>query len=493
MQVNRKYLDILSTALTYKTGVKIKAGNVWNSNINTKTLQYDEKDLLRLPFHIVKGLILHEIGHIKYTEKTPVYDLEKKYPNSMKALHNACEDLRIEKMLNNEYGDFTRELQLQLNDFFIRFNVNSNKDKFQQMPRLIQFIFLMYASYQSSYNNYVYGLIGYRGQTFMSNVKTDKEVIKRFEKFENAISDFTEDISEYVTHQELKDKTASSLVPIITDFIKEYEKEIKRNSKGKKDDINKDFQKDTAENIKKKTKTRYRGINKPSEIEAKALYHNESYVLSQRIRDILKERTATKFTGAYKSGKLLSKNAYKILNNETKVFSRKVYNDKPSGYRIFLGLDNSGSMQGDRSLYTFLGSCILKSVSEKIDIETEIYRYDTECSIIDNLDDYNVTGGGTDDLCYFSTLHEKLKSENNETIENIIFIITDGENYTHDHDKRSRTIKELNEMNSKIIAIGIGDIQQENFNNNYENPIIVEDVGQLPTKIVDTMRSIITR
>jgi len=493
MQVNRKYLDILSTALTQKTGVKVKAGKSWNSNIKSKTLEYDERDLLKLPFNIIKGLLLHEIGHIKYTEKTSTTELEKKYPNSMKAIHNVLEDIRIEKMLNNEYGDFTEELQLQLNDFFIRYTIKNNKNKFYELPRLIQFLYLTYFHYQSLNNNYVYSILGYRGNTFIKENTIDKKVLKRLKDNDDKVEDFTNYVSKYKTHEEVKEKTRSCLVPIIKDFIEEYEKEIKtRPGKGKIDDINKDFQKDTQKNIKKAIK-KYEDIEKPSEIEAKALLHNESYVLSQRISDILKERMATKFTGAYKSGKLLNKNAYKILNNEVKVFSRKIHNDKPSGYRIFLGLDSSGSMNGSRSLYTFLGSCILKSISEMIKLPTEIYKYDTECEKLDNLDNYDTTGGGTLDFSLLETIHKKLKTEDNQNTENLIFIITDGETYIKDEIERNRILKELKNMNSKIIAIGIGNIYEENFKECYENPIIVSGIGHLPMELVKTMRGLITR
>lgn len=111
---NKKYrlspfwISAIATALGKSHKVKITRGDKWAMDMVNKTLMYTD-DICFLDEDNVLALLLHEIGHLRfsewYDETTAIY---KDAPEAAQNCINACEDIRIDDVMSRQYeGSFS--------------------------------------------------------------------------------------------------------------------------------------------------------------------------------------------------------------------------------------------------------------------------------------------------------------------------------------------------------------------------------------------------
>lgn len=504
--INRDYLEIIGSALTDKTGVTIRAGNQWRANVKKKILEYDRNDLERLDFDLSKGLLLHELGHIKFTE--PIANttaLEKNYPEAGHDIINAFEDMRIEYQLTNELGDFAEKPLLKLNGTVTDDNITKSNGSFTDMPKLHQFLHLTLMAKETERNDYINGILGYHAgritydQAYNPIVKLSPEIIQKWNDNRELILDIANRTQRAGSTAELAGILDRELTPIIAEFLPEAEKNpLYRGTADADDEKKLPEGMDKTGQLRKMTKAgghlsipdgQKRDRSELPEIGRTIFeYGAIGRTIGQKLNDILKERRATKYTGNYTTGRLLSKNVYKILTNDNRIFSRKLEN-KPAGYRFYFCVDNSGSMNGEPAYYAIQTAQILQMALEPFYLPIKYYQYGEEAREIVNFDDYRADGRTTNDLPALELVRNDAKSY--PTDEKIIFLLTDG--YTENRPERSEIIRDLKQNHGYIFAIGIGNFDIHGLQTNYENIVKTRTPAELPAELLKLVRSIITR
>lgn len=540
MDSNKEYIDILISGLSAQTGIKLIPGKQWKANQTKKELTYNQEDLKNLPFDVVRGLMLHEMGHILYSPSFKESDAVKKYgAEMMSSIYNTFEDMRIERRLTLRFGSYARCGLDSVDVWGVEQHLFNNGGRYDELSKVEQFLILslfrFYAQYVTDYSVGQY--LGPDAEYLWSPDKWtypiatfDKKVKSKHKAKRKIISQIIYHCYQAVTVEELQKIVDDDLIPIIKDFIED--KEDKKKGKGKKqqqgqqqqgqqqgksepkigkgegkpqkgDDEGKDGKPIKGEGDTKiemvkggskgfstnpSKKMERRKITKPTEMEARALLRPISYVFSQKLKDVLKEQKAIRFTGNYKSGKLLNKNAYKVaIGGETRIFSKRNNPDTPE-YAVYIALDSSGSMCGEKSTYAFLGAALLKDVCTRLNFPVKVYEYDTEIRELKNLDGYTDAGGGTNDSVVMRQLDKDVNSSENS----LVFIITDGE--TGRDDDFNILKKKLKQKNVVTFGVGIGaEYMRDSLKRNYDNAVCVEKVEELPFQLLTLMRTIIHR
>ena len=119
--------------------------------------------------------------------------------------------------------------------------------------------------------------------------------------------------------------------------------------------------------------------------------------LSQKLGDILKEKACIRYVGAYKSGRLLGKNVFKVITGSNRLFSKRNHPDKPN-YVISMLLDESGSMSGSRHYNSYIASHLIMRACQKLGFQIKFIKYGSRVEPIEKLDEYRrMEGGGNVD------------------------------------------------------------------------------------------------
>lgn len=502
MNTTHEYIDIIASALANKTGVKLVSGKKWAANVKNKTLEYNRDDLINLPFYISKGLLLHEIGHINYTVECNPSDIEKKYPQAMHNIYNCLEDKRIENKTVSELQDYAKNTLDNLNAYFTQYNLAAHKNEFKDQPRLIQFMHLVSMYRESLNNSLVRDIIGYDANSFFStytscedntNVFCD-DVKKRFLDNKENINSIAHHTSHTDSLKSLKYIVDTELYPIIKDYIEEFKENnenknpiasFNQNKTDKSKEIKKDYRSISVTDSFKPLLS-----DKPEENEAKCLLYPYTQTLTNKLKNILEYRKTIKYTGNFNSGKLISKNIFKIATDDNKIFSKKYNPDLPDKYNIHIALDGSGSMQGGQNVFNaVLGGYLIKFVTENLKLKPFYYvfsdTYNTQQ--IDDPNKYEVMNGGTTDIKVLQLIKENIKKTDGD---NIAFIITDGQLFKND--EREILFNELTRLKCQIIGVGIGDgINEIALQKSFKDYVYCKDVNALPIELAGILRRLI--
>ena len=526
------------SGLSAQTGVKLIPDKKWSSSRSKKELHYNKDDLINLPFDVVRGLMLHEMGHLLFSTGFTESDTVKKYgAELMSTIYNTFEDMRIEKKLDERFGNYSRYGLDSVDAWGVEQHLFNSGGNYDKLPKVEQFLILSLFRFYSNHvtDSSVANYLGFEAEYLWSPnqwnypiATFDKKVKMRHKAKRIKIRSIIEDCYDADNAVELQSIVDNELVPIIKDFIEDKEDKKKReedkkkqqqgqgqgqgkgqsqpqqgqgkgqgkdgaNGSGDNDKGNQDVgmvkgggrgfsTQSPANNIKRTN------VAKPTEAEAKTLLNSLSFVFSQKLKDVLKEQKAIRFTGNHKSGKLLNKNAYKVaIGGETRIFSKRNNPDTPN-YAVYLGLDSSGSMEGERQTFAFLGAVLLKDVCKRLGFPIRIFSYDTRVTELKKLDEYDATGGGTDDSSVFRAINKVIDG----TQDNLVFIVTDGETYRDgDFDALKKGLKKKNAI---TFGVGIGEMSMErSLKKNYDNAVCVEKVEKLPSTLLTLIKSIIHR
>ncbi len=479
MYATEDYIRLVASGLSAKAGVTVTEGKNWSVDVRKKVLNYKLEDLKYRPFPVVRGFLLHEIGHLKYTPITHLKDrtkLEKKYPNAMQSCYNTFEDIRIERKLINEYGSFAMGSFHALHTYSISHNYQQRFNA-EKEPRLIQFLKLCLLSFY--FYNLEIRIIS--PADFFPHL--DPTVVERFRRHEDTVLEtidtvFGEDISSL---KELKDLVDSDIYPIIKDFIEEFEKTAKQPAMMKVSLPSWLAGHKISEMIK--------DMNLPTRQEALALLNPYISTLSTRLRDILLEKKATKWRGVHLRGKLLSKNAYKVtIPKEKRIFSKRTTPDMPD-YSVYVALDSSGSMTcNSRGIYASLAAFLLEEVCHRLKFKVRFYFFTEEAKRLKNASEYKVYDAGTNDFSALKLIREDINFSDN----NLVIFITDGE--THRTAARGKIMTEFKRKKARVYGIGIGDKNiKASLKSSYKKYVYVPEISKLPLEMIRLLRREIKR
>ena len=421
MKATRVYIEALTTALANDNKIKFVEGDKWSTDVQHKTITYDFNALLDLDIEFVKGLLLHEMSHVLYTSiETKQRPLQKQYPE-LQAVYNSLEDLRIEGLTIDKYADFARVPFKNLQLWCGENNLNQIAIYGNQKISLIDQFCLSFlnkiALDFSPYGGlrYVYGHpTNINSFINLTDIKVQEALDKIQKKFPNHT--MAQKVRDFKDTIELQDFIDKEIFPFIKDlFDKNFNKkrqfikmlgQVMRGAMG---------------TITSKDKAKFPQFPTDEEIEQSlSPYIN---TLAQKLNDILKEQQSTRFTGNHLAGKLLSKNVYKVLTDEKRIFSKKTNPNKPL-YHVYFLLDGSGSMSDNNKLENaYTASFLLSRVSKKLGFKQTFFDFSDTPRELKNLYDYrNPQGSGTDLGRALPVLEKAITKDE----ENIVFLVTDG-------------------------------------------------------------------
>lgn len=495
--LNSEYIEIMAAALSQKTGVKIKPGQQWRADVKNNVLEYNAREIKNLDFDISKGLLLHELGHIKFTDDAGEQtELEKKYPEATHEIANALEDLRITRLLNDEYGEFSRIPLQNIDEYYTRINI-AHAREFSQLPKLSQYLTLAMLDHESEQNHGIAGLVGYNAGQLRTDgpdnpLQLNADVIKRYNENCYKIED---DVSRAVYSgdvSEVKKIINESIAGPIMDFIEEFEKQAgdkkqqRQQATQKARDIIDAMQKGQTPQKLGQSLQHSKIIEKE---RAAFEYGPIARTLGHRLTDILEERRATHYAGNRPTGKLLSKNVFKIPLNDKNIFSRKLEN-LPDRYAFYFLIDASGSMAANNQAYNAsIAAYILDIATKENKLPGYLIVFNDEARKIKEVREY-YPGGGTYDGAAFEIAYNDFK--NYPGYEKIVIVLTDGQTYKPP--ERAELITKIQKDRGIIIGIGIGrGISEEILQENYPAYINIQNPEELPGEFVKLLNRLITR
>lgn len=502
-----EYLRIVANAIS-RRGVKVVEGDHWMADTEDGVLYYNPKDLLHSNPAVAKGLLLHESTHIEIT-KSPKNYTKDKVSEAKRNLHNAFEDFRVDLFAGRKFNFFSSLAISAMNQYVIDYGYNQTGGDLTKHPKYIQF--LLYISL-TLYENFQFRIDGGELCTHLSNCqygwKVEDEVMERLRNNKNLIYNTISKVRNQNDFSSVISITDKNIYPIIKDWIEEEEQ--KEDSKGSGDGEGEDgggdgigegagglfangslspSPSDVEEGLFKSSKGMGKGdLNKYTSLnykETSALLRPETRTLATKLTRILNDSKAVHYRGAKLTGKLLSKNAYKVsIPNENRIFSRRTINDVPY-YHLYMAIDRSGSMYQEREKNAFIAAVIFNDVAQRLRFPVKIYQFDEYMHEIDSLEDYLHADGGTDDSSTIKEIRRNIDTKAN----NLVVFITDGETYKRmDREEDLKFVKK----HSLFIPIGIGDMDFESLKESYQTKDIIglENPDTLPdvvAKIVDQL------
>lgn len=461
IHTTRAYIEALITGLTKEGKITFIEGKEFSTNIKTKTLTYNMQVLQSVTPLTAKGYLLHEYGHLSYTTETEPTEVEKQHP-SMQLVYNTLEDIRVEKRIKDNYGRFAELPFLSLHDASIANALE--KDVPPPLHAILQGLLAYNYNIESTTN------FNYIKVTDRSDLKT-KAI---FNEIMNVVS--FELVKRFSTTAEVKEYADKKLYPLIKDLLPPVDQQMES------EETSKGLPHLPLEASLRGHEQEQFLMDYPDE-DLERLFSQYINTLSRKLNDVLKERKATKYTGSHKRGKLMSKNAYKVIVGEKRIFSKKNRPDTPQ-YVVTMLLDESGSMNGNRHAYTYMGALLLERTCRKLGFPVNVIIYDDSVKIGVVSDYRRLCGGGNREEKALTKAKEIIKKED----DNILFLLTDGGAGV---DPRP-ILKELKKMNTLSIAIGIqcNVIQMKRY---YDTAIMVDEVEQLPKTLINLLQKVIHR
>lgn len=489
----------MTSALSVESGIKIEPGEAWSYNTAKKVLHYVEDDLKQYAPVTAKGLLLHEIGHVLFTDdKLDSHKLTKKYPKQAHEIQNLAEDIRLTHKMGEKFGNFATDcLYIMAFDIFTE-QLTKNGQNWPKLSKLDQFLYLFFTLFFYRAD----GDLFYGHYNTMKNL-TNREVLAKYDKNYGTLRIILDEIIYSKDSNELQKILIDKLYPIIQDWLEENPKTPPFGMPCDRTDPkqkNKIFGgKGIASPITKPGGNGY-DVKGMSEAEAQAILSPVSSTIAHRISNILKEKRITRFSGNFKRGKLLPKNVYKVITGDRRPFTKKVNANVPD-YEFWSLLDASGSMIQSKMnpsphIATYASAILIQDIAKKLNFKHYSYSFgdivEENHSIQETyLDDYCRRGTGTQDKYAMQYVLDDAKKRTNPQ-DKILFMFTDG---LSGADLKPE-IEALEKLRFLILAISVG-VKDKKANElikkRFENSIIVSDPGKLPDALLTKLRSIIKR
>lgn len=535
MKANSTYIRVLASALSTTSGVRVEEGENWAFDSKKKVLTYNPITLLEKPVEVVRGILLHEIGHVMYTRPVKSSEIYAEYP-AINFMYNAFEDARIERKLKDEYRDFAREplFTKSMNGVGKFFEKNSlvSQPKSYQIASVASMVDLMMQIlngevYENSYEERrlfekIRRIELDLGQYVDKDVLDAAEEIQRkvdwtkLVKIARTLPDFAtvqkmvdKEVFPYIKHLLENDPTNESMKQAMA--AKQQQQSQSGQGQGEGEEGEGQGQEamaqgqeggdQEAEVIMQNQDGDEAGTGTeafsrtpryvPGYVEAAAMVSPYTNFLASRIKDIMKENTAIAFHGNHRSGKLLSRNVTKLTMGEERVFSKRNQIDSPK-HHLIVALDASGSMDGEKMHNAYLGTVLALDTFRKIRMPYTVLEFGEEVNYLveeGKVDprflNYRSQGGGTDDAEMVRQVAEYMRRKPDE--EFLFIIIGDGCGVRLPK-------KELEYIQSRSVplAIGIGRGAQQ-VAHAYPGGVHVDDVTKVPQVVLSTLHEYIHR
>lgn len=494
INATREYVEGIISALNESGKVTFKEGENWVTDVKNKVVEYVVQDLLEMDYVEAKGHILHELGHVLYTDPLPPTELQEKFPTAMSLVYNTFEDIRIDVLLRQEYGDFYREVK-EAGDLMasFQFNENVNKGKFLKDP-LMQALAGV-TMYHYGMNNdkqltpRVDDWVTRGGSIIYDNSSTSARVAiseiinnnrtRKIQMF--AVGSTADDLRKYVDRE---------FYPILKDMITPDDPTGEQGKANKSHEGNGEKPEDNGRedtSVGKGSGVEFGGVI-PSDKELDTILRPYVHTLTSRMDAILKERIATRFTGSYRSGKLLDKNAYKVMIPDTdRIFSRKRKVNKPH-YVFTLILDESGSMtESSKHRDAYMGAYLIESVCKRMGFKVNVIGFTETPKDLKTVSSYRtIRSQGNGEI---EALEYARQGKIDVNDDNIILMMTDGQV----QDNPTELIKEYEKEGILTIGIGIGEQASNSVPLYYPHSITVPKTENLPKEMVTLLRTLIHR
>lgn len=201
---------------------------------------------------------------------------------------------------------------------------------------------------------------------------------------------------------------------------------------------------------------------------------------------ILKDIQTIRYEGNYESGKLTPKKLYKLYTGNTKIFSKKVVQDKDQKDFVFAILvDNSGSMSDicksgrRKSEEACVSAATLGKSLELANKRFAVYRFNDFVKEVkgfnkkmkyEDMMNLSYDDGGTDDVKAINHVMEILNKQPEKN--KILIVATDGETYINESQKC------VSEAEKTATVYGIG-IRSRGLKDVYSKYINIEDASDL--------------
>lgn len=478
LKATRSYIEALTTGLTHESGIKFKEGKYWQADVKHRTLGYNLHDLQEMSAGVAKGVILHETGHLKYTAVQRPTPLLKKNP-AMQSVYNAFEDLRMEYQLNKEYGEFSKEALAQLNYYGADMiaKMAGQPTKATKLDQILTGMVLASNAENDSYRDYIGR--GFRKLTEQAITGFGNEVYEQIRDLH-----LKENLRYRLLHapntDELEKIIDNEVYPVLKKYIEEA------NDKPQQQTIEQQvIKKGHGAGAKQHDPENDKFI--PSDKELETLLSMYSHTLAFKIKNILKEDSTIRYTGNYLQGKLLSKNAYRVLTGENRLFSRRNRPLNPD-YAVTIVFDDSGSMEGKSHTNTYIGGYLLKMTCRDLGFPITYIKYNENARLIPDITGYREHYGGDNDDYEACELAYKSLDKRKK---NIIFFLTDG-GVCHDP---TEIVQKINHDKIPFFAIGVGlsGGETEQLAKFYPNPISVPEVADIPLVLIGLLNKVIHR
>lgn len=215
------------------------------------------------------------------------------------------------------------------------------------------------------------------------------------------------------------------------------------------------------------------------------------------INSILKDNAIKRYNRPFKRGKLDAKRMYKYISTDNlRIFKRpRVVSEK--NYLMTIVVDMSGSMYGSRAQYAKEGTIVLAETLERLGFPYEIIGYNgntynfkkfDEPLVREHIPTIGKANGDNNEVKVIKVMDKHLSAyDPTVKYKKSVFFITDGGSANAYATKKAVTELEA-KHNTVVYGIGIGDMNEEELDENYNTFLKVDNVSQLPKELVNLMR-----
>ncbi len=219
--------------------------------------------------------------------------------------------------------------------------------------------------------------------------------------------------------------------------------------------------------------------------------------LYRLINSVLVDNDTKRYIGRKKRGKIDARALHKLVMQSSDRIFKQQREQGGKDYAFSLSVDISGSMMHKGRIESaFAGTVVLAEVLRKLGLPFQVHGFDEGTfnfkSMYKGLQIASIgaipsfVGGSTNDLEAIKFMRKGFEHVPQNT-RKVAFVITDG-----DGDGR-RVFDSVREMRLKegiqTIGIGIGGVSEHSLQQTYEKYVVVDNVSQLPTTLVNLMRS----
>lgn len=437
--IDYSYIVQMANLFGAEHNVDVEIGDSWKMDIRRKKLVYNPSTLMYGTKAEVIVILLHEIGHLRYT--TPPDEIKKgkissKYPDGAFLVLNAYEDLRIDNIMCNAFTT-AAEIYETNKKVIERVADKSEKDAQRMIMNTKRLIDIIRNIRENGHNVSDQALQQFCAEQQLQIDKVKELIAMPKEKFEGdivprlmkpfeagniydymlgvmvhgndlkprflptRIAEMIKQTNKSImeskdcrTSQQLLDSLEADVFPVIEDLLKTFQdkldliKEILGDAlammmQGKKKDSK-------PGDPELRLPNGAGGNNTPKEWfdgdynVLKNSVDTSIKELTRKLRNIRAKDLLATWERNLKRGRLDSKSLYRIASNRYDVFKKKIINkDRTKEFAFGISIDTSGSMTGsERIVNATRGAIILAEVFKNLDIPCEISTFDDYFKVI---------------------------------------------------------------------------------------------------------------